>query len=110
MALKTTLSAGMKQTAGTHTKQLTELVDVLPTLIQLGGLTLPTNEVRCLIWRSFCSSFYTNADASQDCSVWVRRQTFDGVSLVPLVAGTVTTTGKNMSFSQYARDEPLHPA
>jgi arylsulfatase A-like enzyme len=36
----------MKQTAGTHTRQLTELVDVLPTLVELGGLTLPTNEVR----------------------------------------------------------------
>ena len=52
---------------------------VLPTLLELGGVPMPTNE------------------------------TYDGVSLVPLVAGTATTTGKNMSFSQYARDEPLHP-
>ena len=47
--------------------------------MELGGVPMPTNE------------------------------TYDGVSLVPLVAGTATTTGKNMSFSQYARDEPLHP-
>ena len=52
---------------------------VLPTLVELGGVPMPTNE------------------------------TYDGVSLVPLVAGAATTTGKNMSFSQYARDEPLHP-
>ena len=63
----------MKQTAGTRSKQLTEMIDVLPTLLELGGVPMPTNE------------------------------TYDGVSLVPLVEGTVTTTGKNMSFSQYCK-------
>ena len=61
------------QTAGTRTKQLVEMVDVLPTLLELGGVEMPANE------------------------------TFDGVSLVPLAAGSATSTGKNMSFSQYAR-------
>ena len=60
---------GMKETAGTRSKQLIEMVDVLPTLVELGGLTLPTNE------------------------------TYDGVSLVPIVSGKATSTGKNMSFS-----------
>merc|ERR1719201_2144805 len=63
----------MKETAGTRTKQLVEMVDVLPTLLELGGVEMPANE------------------------------TFDGVSLVPLAAGSATSTGKNMSFSQYAR-------
>jgi len=49
------------------------MVDVLPTLLELGGVEMPANE------------------------------TFDGVSLVPLAAGSATSTGKNMSFSQYAR-------
>ena len=31
------------------------------------------------------------------------NETYDGVSLVPLVDGTAKSTGKNMSFSQYAR-------
>eukprot|EP01043_Picozoa_sp_COSAG02_P057943 COSAG02_NODE_7125_length_3170_cov_2.337024_2_plen_98_part_00 len=31
------------------------------------------------------------------------NETYDGVSLVPLIDGTAKSTGKNMSFSQYAR-------
>ena len=53
---------------------LPEYLNRLPGLLQeLGGVPMPPNE------------------------------TYDGVSLVPLVDGTAKSTGKNMSFSQYAR-------
>ena len=62
----------MEQSHGQRTRQLIELIDVLPTLVELTQLSLPTN------------------------------QTYDGVSLVPLLDGSADNTGKNASFSQYA--------
>ena len=62
----------MAQSHGQRTRQLIELIDVLPTLVELAQLSLPTN------------------------------QTYDGVSLVPLLDGSADSTGKNASFSQYA--------
>lgn len=58
---------------GQRTSQLVELIDILPTLSELGGVQMPTN------------------------------QTYDGVSLVPLINGSRTSIGKNSSFSQFAR-------
>ena len=58
---------------GKRSSQLVEMIDLLPTLVELAGLSLPTN------------------------------QTYDGVSLVRVLDGSSTRTGKNSSFSQYHR-------
>ncbi len=58
---------------GKRSSQLVEMIDLLPTLVELAGLSLPTN------------------------------QTYDGVSLVRVLDGSSTRTGKNSSFSQYPR-------
>ena len=53
--------------------ELVELVDVLPTIAELAGVALPSNE------------------------------TFDGVSLVPLLSGGSASWVKQAAFSQYPR-------
>ena len=71
----------LPQSANRRSSELVEMIDLLPTLIELANLTLPTN------------------------------QTYDGVSLVPaLTNGKNTTTRKNSSFSQYPRVLADHQA
>ena len=63
----------LESSHGKRSSQLVEMIDLLPTLVELAGLSLPTN------------------------------QTYDGVSLVCVLDHSCTRTGKNSSFSQYPR-------